>query len=108
MANRVVAATGKGLFELRRKGQGDWDIARTSFMGSPVSMMLDDSRDGTLYAALDLGHFGVKLHRSDAGGDSWTEIAAPSYAGVAEGKERAPMLNLLRALETGGQIGRAS
>src|SRR3546814_19401445 len=74
MSNRLFAATRKGLFELRRKGQGDWDIARTSFMGSPVSMMLDDSRDGTLYAALDLGHFGVKLHRSDDGGHSWAEI----------------------------------
>src|SRR3546814_2037473 len=65
-------------------------------------MMLDDSRDGTLYAALDLGHFGVKLHRSDDGGDSWTEIAAPSYAGVDADKEAAPSLNLLWPLETGG------
>lgn len=102
MSDRLFAATRKGLFELRRKGKGDWDIAHTSFMGSPVSMMLDDSRDGTLYAALDLGHFGVKLHRSDDGGDSWTEIAAPSYAGVDADKEDAPSLNLLWSLETGG------
>ena len=41
------------------------------------------------YAALDLGHFGVKLHRSDDDGSTWNEIATPSYAGVEadEGKD---------------------
>jgi hypothetical protein len=42
-------------------------------------MPLFDRRDGTVYAALNLGHFGVKLHRRDAGCVSWTEIAAPAY-----------------------------
>jgi hypothetical protein len=32
-----------------------------------------------LYAALDHGHFGVKLHRSEDAGKSWHEIAAPQY-----------------------------
>ena len=66
MSDRLLAATRKGLFEFRRNGRG-WQVANTSFLGSPVSMTLSDPRDGALYAALDLGHFGVKLHRSDDG-----------------------------------------
>jgi hypothetical protein len=41
-------------------------------------MVLPD-RDGTLYAALNLGHFGVKLRRSADGGATWEEVAAPEY-----------------------------
>jgi len=102
MADRLFAATRKGLFELRRRN-GGWDVERVSFLGSPVSMALADPRDGAVYAALDLGHFGVKLHRSDDGGANWTEVGVPSYAGVPadEGKE-APSLNLIWALEPAG------
>src|SRR6202008_4035028 len=51
------------------------------------------------YAALDYGHFGTKLQRSDDGGASWTEIAAPSYAGVDADAEAPPSLKLIWALE---------
>lgn len=102
MSDRLFAATRKGLFEFRRNG-GGWRIASTSFLGSPVSMTLADPRDGTLYAALDLGHFGVKLHRSSDGGNSWTEIAAPSYAGVDPDEADPPALKLIWALEPGGK-----
>jgi photosystem II stability/assembly factor-like uncharacterized protein len=101
MSDRVFAATRKGLFEFRRNGSG-WSVANTAFMGSPVSMLLADPRDGTLYAALDLGHFGVKLHRSDDGGKTWTEIATPSYAGVDAEAADPPTLKLIWALEPGG------
>ena len=102
MADRVFAATRKGLFEFRRRGTGDWRVAHTAFLGSPVSMFLADVRDGALYAALDLGHFGAKLHRSDDGGASWTEIVAPSYAGVDADEASPPSLKLIWALEAGG------
>ena len=101
MADRLLAATRKGLFDFRRQPNG-WVVARTAFLGSPVSMVLQDRRDGGLYAALDLGHFGVKLHRSDDGGATWTEIAAPSYAGVDADAEKPPSLKLIWCLETGG------
>jgi hypothetical protein len=42
-------------------------------------MVLPDRRDGTLYAALNLGHFGAKLHRRDAGSSDWVEVAAPAF-----------------------------
>ncbi len=80
MAQTLWIATRKGLFAATR-GDGGWTVsAPPSFLGEPVTMMLDDPRDGELYAALNLGHFGVKLHRSGDRGRTWQECAAPSMA----------------------------
>jgi hypothetical protein len=38
-----------------------------------------DGRDRAWYAGLDHGHFGVKLHRSDDHGTTWTELSYPAY-----------------------------
>jgi len=100
MSDRILMATRKGLFDVRRGPSGAWAIARESFLGSPVTMMLRDARDGTLYAALNLGHFGVKLHRSEDDGASWTESPTPSYAGLPG--DPAPSLQQIWALEAGG------
>lgn len=54
-----------------------------------MSLTLSDRRDGRRYAALDHGHFGVKLHRST--GDGWEEIAAPVYPPKPEGYEENDM-----------------
>lgn len=102
MSDRLFAATRKGLFEFRRERSGGWGVARISFLGSPASMILSDARDDAIYAALDLGHFGVKLHRSEDGGVCWTEIAAPSYGGVDDDSAEPPSLSLIWSLETGG------
>jgi len=83
----IHVASRKGLFTLAPDGD-DWRIASHVFTGDPVTAVLEDPRDGTLYAALDLGHFGVKLHRSDDSGANWTEIAAPAFA---EEKDRPPI-----------------
>jgi hypothetical protein len=48
-------------------------------------MTLADPRDGWMYAALNLGHFGTKLHRS-SDGCCWEEVAVPRYPKV-EGEE---------------------
>ena len=56
-----------------------WQIGANHFLGEPVSFTLTDARDGSRYAALNLGHFGVKLHRRDADSAVRTEIAAPAY-----------------------------
>jgi len=101
MADQLFAATRKGLFEFRRHRAG-WEVEHISFLGSPISMLLADPRDGALYAALDLGHFGAKLHRSDDGGINWTEVAAPSYAGIDADSANPPSLKLIWSLETGG------
>ena len=80
MNDRAWVATRKGLFELRRDGGAAWHIARTSFLGEPVSMLLPPiDGGGRMLAALNLGHFGVKVHASDDAGKTWTEVATPTY-----------------------------
>lgn len=81
MGDRILVGTRKGLFRLTRTGGagGKWRIEKPHFLGDPVTAALHDSRDGTLYAALNLGHFGVKLRRSRDGGKTWQEIAVPAY-----------------------------
>jgi hypothetical protein len=79
MSDRLYVATRKGFLTFVPE-KGGWRLAGSAFLGDPVSAVLHDPRDGALYAALNLGHFGVKLHRSDDTGKSWTEIAAPAFA----------------------------
>jgi hypothetical protein len=76
--DRAWAATRKGLFELRRSSSG-WGVQRASFLGEPVSMLLPPDARGRMLAALNLGHFGVKLHASADAGASWHEVATPNY-----------------------------
>ncbi len=79
-SNRLWVATRKGLLGWHRDDTGGWQPnAAAAFLGDPVSQVLHDARDGALYAALNLGHFGCKLHRSDDGGSHWQELAAPAY-----------------------------
>jgi hypothetical protein len=89
MSNRILVGTRKGLFTVERTGAAPtpWIIARTDFLGDNVSMVLADARDGRLYAALDHGHFGVKMHRSPGPGGPWEECAAPAYPQKPEGVE---------------------
>ncbi|MEQ9112255.1 MAG: hypothetical protein RIF37_16260 [Rhodospirillaceae bacterium] len=99
MKNRMFAATRKGLLEYSHDGQG-WTHRRTHFLGEPVTNVLHDARDGTLYAALDLGHFGVKLHRSQDAGETWQELDPPKYP--KSDSPDAPALSLIWTLEAGG------
>ncbi|WP_088285975.1 sialidase family protein [Ideonella sp. A 288] len=104
MPRRAWVATRKGLIELHRAPGQAWQIVRTSFLGDPVSMVLPPQPDGPhrgrMLAALNLGHFGVKLHASDDEGLSWTEVAAPTYPPQPEGAAGPPWkLVLVWALE---------
>jgi hypothetical protein len=73
----LLVGTRKGLFTVDRR-DGAYDVTAVDFLGVPVTAVLPDARDGSTYAALDHGHFGVKFHRRDAGG-SFTEVATPAY-----------------------------
>jgi hypothetical protein len=77
MSNRIYVGTRKGLFTLERNASG-WEIGKIHFLGEPVTMLLQDPRDGWLYATLTLGHFGCKLHRSSDGGENWEECGVPA------------------------------
>ncbi|GAC1393688.1 MAG: exo-alpha-sialidase [Polyangiales bacterium] len=85
-SDTLHVSTRKGLFELRRAGRS-WSIARVSFLGDAVSLALFDRRDDTLYAALGLGHFGVKLRRSCDHGETWDELTAPAFPKHPDGTQ---------------------
>ncbi|MGB8671278.1 MAG: hypothetical protein WCD29_16090, partial [Pseudolabrys sp.] len=107
MSDTLLVSTRKGLFTVLRK-RGAWAISAVDFLGDNISVTLADERDGRRYAALDHGHFGVKLHRSTATG--WEEIAAPTYPPKPEGYEETDMWGRpldwstarIWALESGG------
>jgi hypothetical protein len=106
MSNRLYVATHKGLFELMR-GNAAWEVADIRFLGDPVSAVLA-LPDGTVYAALDLGHFGAKLWRREAAGE-WQEIAAPAFPPKPEGVQDDPhpwTLGKIWIMEAGGIPGR--
>lgn len=102
MGGFLMAATRKGLFDVDFGGNAQPRCL--GFLGDPVSAMLQDAREGTIYAALNLGHFGVKLHRSDDFGRTWTELPAPAFpVGMAAGgeDEKAPSVSLIWTLAAG-------
>lgn len=78
MSTKLYLGTRKGLLEAVR-GPGGWEITRMSFLGVQVPMLLPDGRDGTIYAAVEHGHFGTKMHASNDGGATWEERASPTY-----------------------------
>lgn len=103
---RAWVATRKGLFELRAHA-GQWAVERVGFLGEPVTMVLPpDARSAhpqRMLAALNLGHFGVKLHASDDAGATWREVATPIYPTQPEGATGVPWkLVLVWALEAAG------
>lgn len=107
MTQRILVGTRKGLFVLH-KPLARWEIEATHFLGDPVSMVLYDARANTLYAALNLGHFGVKMRRSRDNGKTWDEAAVPVYPPQpllqpeAAKDEPAWSLTQIWALESGG------
>ena len=88
MSDTLLVSTRKGLFTVSRKAK-QWEITAVDFLGDNVTITLSDRRDGRRYAALDHGHFGVKVHRSTANG--WEEIAVPTYPPKPEGYEEHDM-----------------
>lgn len=110
MSEVCHVATRKGLFTLERTGAG-WGIARTSFLGDNCTLAVTDPRSGHLFATLNHGHFGVKMHRSPDAGATWQEIAAPAYPEKPAGHvPKAPVegtpadwaLKLVWAIQPGG------
>lgn len=75
MTDKLYVGTRKGLFVLSRVS-GKWDISETRFLGEPVSAVL--AIGDTVWAALDLGHFGPKVWRR-TGNEEWTEMQTPAF-----------------------------
>jgi photosystem II stability/assembly factor-like uncharacterized protein len=83
MKETMLLGTRKGFFSYRFRNN-NWEVENLSFEGVPVSIAYADARSGTWWAALDHGHWGVKLHRSKDRGATWEEVNAPAYP---EGEE---------------------
>jgi photosystem II stability/assembly factor-like uncharacterized protein len=101
MSDRLHIASRKGLFCFERRNNG-WQAGPPAFLGEPVTAVLTDPRDGAVYAALRLGHFGIKLHRSDDGGKTWNELAPPAFPPQPDGAGDPPAVDMIWTLETGG------
>jgi len=99
MSLRLAIGSRKGLLLYTAVGD-NWRYDGISFRATPVTMVLRDPRDGCLYAALEHGHFGPKLHRSDDDGATWREIATPSFPKSDEAD--APAVKQIWALEAAG------
>lgn len=98
--DKIWVGTRKGLFRFVPDGAGWRQDGGPAFLAEPVSFVMQDPRDGAVYAALKLGHFGCKLHRSDDGGANWTELPCPAYP--ASEAPDAPALEMIWALAPGG------
>jgi hypothetical protein len=75
---RLTVCSRKGLFAFDRASRG-WQLQQHQFPGEPVTAFLCDAGGQFCLAALRLGHFGVKLHRSIDGGQTWTESRCPAF-----------------------------
>lgn len=96
----ALIGTRKGLFEYDLRAE-EPTVKSTHFLGSPVTSVVHDPRDGTWYAGLDHGHFGVKLHRSDDRGQTWTELAYPAYPDDAGSDAEPATTRLIWTIEPG-------
>ena len=85
----LLIGTSKGLVVYKRKHK-EWRSDGAAFLGSPVSVAWADGRSGTWWVALAHRHWGQKMHRSDDGGKSWEEVAAPHYPDDARLKNGKP------------------
>lgn len=94
MSRRLLVSTRKGLFIVASTPWG-WQLGKPAFLGDPVTIAIVDPRDSALYAALNLGHFGVKLRRSRDGGATWSDIGVPAYPDPEK-------LSLIWSLAAGG------
>jgi photosystem II stability/assembly factor-like uncharacterized protein len=70
----ILVGTRKGLFVVENQR-----ITSHHFQGEPVSQLLIDPRGQAWLVALNLGHFGIKLHKSMDQGKTWTALAAPAF-----------------------------
>lgn len=83
MSDRLHVATRKGFFTVDRSA-GKWQVAKVDFLGQNATMSLRDPRDGTLYVAIDHGHFGTKLQRSSDDGQTWEEVGVPAFPALTD------------------------
>ncbi len=97
MTARILVGSRKGLFTVTRGSDG-WGVSDVAMLGDNVSLAMSDVRtEGRdVYAALDHGHFGVKVQRSSDGGATFEEVGVPIYPPKPEDAEPEPTENNAR------------
>lgn len=93
--------TRKGLLKVQQSEAGIWSLSAPDFTGEPVTMVLPQNGSGSMYVALNLGHFGPKLHRSDDAGISWQECTAPGFPKLKSASDAAKSVKIIWILEYG-------
>ena len=102
MKSTLLIGTRKGLVVCKKKPSG-WKTDSIHFDAIPVSIAYADERNGSWWACLDHGHWGVKLHRSKDEGATWEELPPPAYPEGLEMKEGVPAVTrYLWAMQHGG------
>lgn len=101
--NTMLLGTRKGLLIFQRNGAG-WHMTGHHFPGMAVVYAMHDPRTGMLWASLNHGHWGQKLHRSPDWGAHWEEITVPKYPEGAVNKDNTPAtLRYLWTIAGGGE-----
>jgi hypothetical protein len=86
MPDKILLGTKKGTLIFDRKRSG-WTPRPIAHGGMSISYAARDPRDGTLWVAMDLAHWGPKLSRSKDDGATWenlTQIVYPKGARFVE------------------------
>jgi len=104
MSNRkLLVGTRKGLMEFHKSNE-QWKFHTCHFKAIPVTIVFEDERNGTWWACLDHGHWGVKLNRSTDEGKTWEEISTPKYPeGYEVKKDVLAKTEYIWAMSDGGE-----
>ena len=78
MSDMILLGTRKGTVIVDRS-KTSWQPRAIAHAGIPVCYAARDPRQGILWSALDHGHWGPKLSRSDDGGDTWRDVLSLKY-----------------------------
>lgn len=78
MPNMILLGTRKGTVIVDRTNS-TWIPRPIEHAGIPVCYAARDSRDSTMWASLDHGHWGPKLSRSRDGGSTWQDVLSLKY-----------------------------
>ena len=76
--DRILVGTRKGLFDVRKNGNG-WTLGAPALPGQPIVYAMRDPRTGAIWTSISHGHWGVKLSRSADDDGTFTELEAPKY-----------------------------
>jgi len=103
----ILLGTRKGLITLEAASGSGFELKRVDFDGIPVAFASRDPRTGRIWACLEHGHWGPKLHRSDVRGEVFEELEAPELPddanGSADGSEGdAPAVGGIWCITPGG------